>query len=253
MRKYARLTGFNGDAKAWATARAGLYAACGWDEAEDVDPWKFFQMVDDEDGEGHLADADLLLLLTRLQSRPVLVARLFRALDSSGSGRLAAEFVRFAAARRRGFDGGGGTKPREQYKALSLAHGWDSEAGVGAKDFARMVSDAGSLAHCTTGELREALAALGCRTELIVSAFGSLDDSDSGRLPCASLRRYAEFCGFEGHAAEWEEEYRDLAASHGWDARFGADLRGFASMVNDRSGNGYCSTEELLQFVVRGR
>ncbi|CAK0814374.1 unnamed protein product [Prorocentrum cordatum] len=257
MRRYAAVTGFNGDAEAWAAAFAALCSAYGWSEDAEVDPWRFAQMVNDEDGEGHLTDADLELVLARAQSRPLLVARLFRALDAAGTGRLAAEELgHLAAARGRGLGGAGELAPgggeRGAYEALAGAHGWDPDEGVGPRDFARMVNDAESPAHCTTRELRGALAALGWRPELIVSAFGALEEGGSGRLPGACLRRYAEFCGFEGSDAEWQQEYSDLAARHGWDELCGADLRGFASMVNDSSGNGHCSAEELLQFVRRG-
>eukprot|EP00931_Biecheleriopsis_adriatica_P068625 TRINITY_DN42557_c0_g1_i1.p1 TRINITY_DN42557_c0_g1~~TRINITY_DN42557_c0_g1_i1.p1 ORF type:complete len:1363 (-),score=285.37 TRINITY_DN42557_c0_g1_i1:47-4135(-) len=70
------------------------------------------------------------------------------------------------------------------------------------------------------------------------------------RLGLQELRPFAEFTGWEGSDAEWEEEFRSLCAYLGSDPACGLGLDAFNALVDDVSEQGcQCSDEELCQLA----
>lgn len=69
---------------------------------------------------------------------------------------------------------------------------------------------------------------------------------DAGHLSSDSMLRFARMSGFDGEAAEWDEEFRLLCEQWGRQPDEGIDRDLFLRLVDDESDRGcYCSTEEL--------
>jgi len=82
----------------------------------------------------------------------------------------------------------------------------------------------------------------------ISELFEALDTQHIGRLDVHELRRYADFCGFDGNDDEWVEEYNTMCCENGWNADAGMSLQQFQQLVND-DGKGYCTDEELTVLL----
>eukprot|EP00930_Biecheleria_cincta_P034641 TRINITY_DN23913_c0_g1_i1.p1 TRINITY_DN23913_c0_g1~~TRINITY_DN23913_c0_g1_i1.p1 ORF type:complete len:480 (-),score=107.23 TRINITY_DN23913_c0_g1_i1:103-1500(-) len=88
------------------------------------------------------------------------------------------------------------------------------------------------------------------RKVLISALFKALLAPQAVRLKHQDLRRFANFCGFEGDMKAWTKEYLELCSDYCWSASDGIDMKQFSSFVNDRRGNGFCSNAELCAFAA---
>jgi len=87
------------------------------------------------------------------------------------------------------------------------------------------------------------------RSGLIGAVFRACDADGDGLLCREELRTFAGYVGFDGTAAEWEEEYACLCRDNGGDTR-GLDSKLFSKLVNDSSNDGcYCTDEELRKML----
>lgn len=149
----------------------------------------------------------------------------------------------------------------EDFAALCQQRGYSTEAGLSLAEFVELVSNPESPGHASDEDLEEALLRLELPTVLadakearrlawIHDLFKLLDTRGTGRLDEAGLKHYAELCGFEGSAADWNEEYRSQCSKNKWDPAVGVDAAQFAQLVNDAAGEGYCTDTELSSLVV---
>jgi len=84
------------------------------------------------------------------------------------------------------------------------------------------------------------------RVEQLRSIFCALDVSHSGCLGSEEMRNFADLSGFDGDAAEWDEEFRLLCEDVGRSVAKGIDMATFVRIANDPSEEGsYCSDGEL--------
>merc|ERR1712216_598883 len=67
----------------------------------------------------------------------------------------------------------------------------------------------------------------------------------------AEMLEFAGYTGFEGHAAEWHEEYQHLCTDCGVDTS-GLDVRKLQQLIDDESSNSgcYCPTNELEAMLA---
>jgi hypothetical protein len=83
------------------------------------------------------------------------------------------------------------------------------------------------------------------RDAFITEIFCALDISGTGRLNSEALLRFTKICGFDGNAAEWQEEFLKLCTLYGWNPVLGPDRDGFANHLNDESHHGHMEDHEL--------
>jgi len=86
------------------------------------------------------------------------------------------------------------------------------------------------------------------RKARISMVFQALDTRQKGRLGLEELRRYADFCGFDGTDVEWVEEYKLMCRENGWEDT-GMTLHQFHRLVQDESGKGFCTDDELTGLL----
>lgn len=87
------------------------------------------------------------------------------------------------------------------------------------------------------------------RQTRISLVFDALDARHRNHLGVYELRRYADFCGFDGTDSDWVDEYRSMACENGWDEEAGMDRQQFQILVNDVNGKGYCTDDELAGLL----
>lgn len=84
------------------------------------------------------------------------------------------------------------------------------------------------------------------RAPLIKAIFIALDLDADGLLCCDELRHFAEMSGFDGSDEEWGTEFRLLSEEWNTESSGGIDQAVFAEMVNEKSNSGcYCTDQEL--------
>mmetsp|Transcript_137348 Transcript_137348/g.342515 ORF Transcript_137348/g.342515 Transcript_137348/m.342515 type:complete len:793 (-) Transcript_137348:60-2438(-) len=211
-----------------------------------------------------------------------LARKVFEALDVENTSRLgSAEVRRFAEIL--GFQADDSVWAVE-YKEVCAAEGWDTEVGPDVTQFVAFVGKPDSMGLCDEDELesvlrelkkqeqaeKEKVARAGrfvCaawlpkkktqemldsqqREDLISDLFSALDVDEDKHLISAELRRYAEFCGFDGTEDEWSLEYTELCSEYGWEAEEGADLARFTKLVENVQDGGYSANNELRECAA---
>jgi hypothetical protein len=64
------------------------------------------------------------------------------------------------------------------------------------------------------------------------------------------MRSFATLVGFDGDAAAWAEEYRQLAGDRGFPPTVGASLGDFLALIDDPSESGSFVSDEHLHLIV---
>ncbi|CAK0882933.1 unnamed protein product [Prorocentrum cordatum] len=280
MRAFAVVTGFDGTEADWAEESTGCSARLA--AARSTYRASRSSWTTPPRAAASAADDELLAVLghggagaggapdtSERLDRQDLSRAVFFALDRDGDGALSeAEMRRFAA--QTGFEG----SPEElewstEYRALCLERG--ATRGLDLAVFRGLVDDKSAAGcHCSDQQLAEIAHALQAdrggdaatgasqpnrgahdlRGELARAVFALLDGDGDGRLAEADMRSFATLVGFDGDAAAWATEYRQLAADRGFPPAVGASLGDFLALIDDRSESGSFVSDEHLQLIV---
>eukprot|EP00413_Alexandrium_margalefii_P014627 CAMPEP_0204535942 /NCGR_PEP_ID=MMETSP0661-20131031/14079_1 /ASSEMBLY_ACC=CAM_ASM_000606 /TAXON_ID=109239 /ORGANISM="Alexandrium margalefi, Strain AMGDE01CS-322" /LENGTH=91 /DNA_ID=CAMNT_0051542449 /DNA_START=60 /DNA_END=332 /DNA_ORIENTATION=+ len=80
-------------------------------------------------------------------------------------------------------------------------------------------------------------------------AFQALDAQGRGRLGLLEMRRFADFCGFDGTTLDWAAEYASMCRERRCREEDGLGLQDFQQLVDDMDGKGYCTDCELTGLL----
>jgi Ca2+-binding EF-hand superfamily protein/predicted GNAT family acetyltransferase len=287
LRRFAILTGFDGDAAAWESefnVLCSQYAGV----PSKVDLALFTRLVQDESDDGcYCTDSELQDMLKKL--RKELVRDVFSAMDCDCDGTLSEREMR-VFAQHTGFDGDDASWAKEYGLLCSSYNG--AQSAISLSLFEKLVDDeTDDGCFCTNEELRDMLLASrgkhdlddkgtkqaeydshaqkatakdsagpgktaaavvshrSPRSERIEKVFRSFDRDGDGFLSQEEMQRFARHTGFDGSDADWANEYSMLCSSYnGMQSAISLVL--FEKLVEDDSEDGcYCTDGELEDML----
>jgi Ca2+-binding EF-hand superfamily protein len=283
MKKFAKLTGFEGSEEEWDEAFQGLCKDAGGGSM--VDLKGFTILVDDpsEDTGCHCSDEDLKGMLGKIfpgpppggppgsppaagSSRDELVKAVFNAMDKDRDGILSGQEIA-------SFGEAVGANEGESLRAafadgnkLDLAYFntfvSDKSADPGCflsdqdlRDVLGRMSFMATMSIATQGRSKASGAKPpdAARMGMIRSVFQKLDVDGDGKLNVTEMRKFAEQQDFEGSDDDFKSAYNDLCTEKGRDPAQMVDLDLFTQLVNDESedSGAHCTDDELKLILSR--
>lgn len=88
------------------------------------------------------------------------------------------------------------------------------------------------------------------RNALINELFQVLDIDCNRHLNSSELLVLAKLDGFRGSGEEWDEQYSRLVRNHLYEYDLGCNHWQFESLVNDRDGGLYITSDDIRQYLV---
>ncbi|CAE7444576.1 unnamed protein product [Symbiodinium natans] len=160
---------------------------------------------------------------------------------------------------------------QHEFEELCEDRGWKEEKQISANQFGKFLSSDTSVSIEELSKILECLEGLydppatdswakqsvvtnnlklKTRSDIITALFNCLKSSETGRIGCEELQRYAALSGFDGDDDDWLEEYGDLCEDQGWDKDIGLAHEDFMGMLEDDSMG---SDEELKAMLMELR
>jgi len=212
MRRFAHLSGFDGDDEEWASEYS-LLCSHGGTSRSVIDLSFFEALVEDESDEGcYLTDGELREAVITLQSKQQIVEAQQMAPEPAND-----------EGRENKADEGEQEKEAEQEEETKPP---EVQIEPGQKPVS-------ALSHL----------------ELIRAVFKACDADGDGRLDISEMLQFARFTGFDGSEMDWQEEYQMLCSQYKGN-RSSIDSDFFQQLVEDDSDDGcYCTDEELREML----
>jgi Ca2+-binding EF-hand superfamily protein len=102
--------------------------------------------------------------------------------------------------------------------------------------------------YCSDDELEALLVSVGPRSWLVEHVFRLLARGSETLHAHSTMLEYANFCGFSGSDAEWNDQLEEMSSTYAWDSTTGVDLALFQRMLDDPEGPAWQDDDGLREI-----